>query len=52
MRAFVEVHGRDDDLMTRVYGRVAARMDTLFPIAPPAAAEPETPPGDSVPAAP
>ena len=41
MRTFVEVHGQDDDRMTRAYGRVSARLDTLFPITQPGAAENE-----------
>ena len=46
LRTYVEVHGQNDDRMTRIYGRVSARLDTLFPIAPPAA------PTDSAPATP
>lgn len=54
MRTFVEVHGQNDDRMTRAYGRVSARLDTLFPIAPPGTEqhEPTGSPGDSVPSAP
>lgn len=40
MRTFVEGHGQDDDLMTRTYSRVSARLDTLFPVAQPGAAPP------------
>jgi hypothetical protein len=39
MRTFAEVHGQNDDRMTRAYARVSARLDTLFPIAQPGAAE-------------
>lgn len=54
MRAFVEARGQDDDLMTRAYGRVSARLDTLFPIVPPGATEaaPTNSPDDSASAAP
>jgi hypothetical protein len=31
MRTFVQVHGQNDDLMTRAYGRVEARLDSLYP---------------------
>jgi hypothetical protein len=40
MRTFVESHGEDDDLMTRTYARVSARLDTLFPVVQPGAVEP------------
>ena len=40
LRAFVEVHGQNDDLMTRSYARVSARLDTLFPVVQPGAVEP------------
>ena len=39
MRTFADVHGQNDDRMTRAYGRVSARLDTLFPIAQPGAVE-------------
>jgi hypothetical protein len=63
LRTYVEVHGQDDDRMSRAYARVSARLDTLFPIAQPGApataesgSEPppaETPGGvDSAPATP
>ncbi|HET6361505.1 MAG TPA: hypothetical protein VFH11_05550 [Gemmatimonadota bacterium] len=42
LRTFVEVHGQNDDLMTRAYGRVSARLDTLFPIVQPGAEVPAT----------
>lgn len=41
LRTFVEVHGQNDDRMTRSYARVSARLDTLFPIVPPGAVQPE-----------
>ena len=41
LRTFVEVHGQNDDRMTRAYARVSARLDTLFPIVPPGAVQPE-----------
>jgi hypothetical protein len=41
MRSFVEIRGQDDDVMTRSYARVSARLDTLFPVALPGAVEPE-----------
>ncbi len=41
MRTFAEVQGQDDDLMTRAYARVSARLDTLFPIVQPGAVQPE-----------
>ncbi|HYO47606.1 MAG TPA: hypothetical protein VEY33_13050 [Gemmatimonadota bacterium] len=31
LRAFVQVHGQNDDLMTQAYARVAARLDSLYP---------------------
>jgi hypothetical protein len=31
MRAFVEVHGQNDDLVTGAYARVSARLDSLYP---------------------
>jgi hypothetical protein len=31
LRGFVEVHGQNDDLVTGVYARVAARLDSLYP---------------------
>jgi hypothetical protein len=40
LRTYVEVHGQDDDRMTRIYGRVSARLDTLFPVAQPGAGAP------------
>lgn len=42
MRSFVESHGQDDDLMTRTYARVSARLDTLFPVAQPGTVQPES----------
>lgn len=32
MRAFVEVHGQNDDLVTGAYARVSARLDSLYPV--------------------
>ncbi|HEY7472078.1 MAG TPA: hypothetical protein VIE68_07010 [Gemmatimonadota bacterium] len=32
-RTFVEVHGQNDDVMTRAYARVEARLDSLYPTA-------------------
>jgi hypothetical protein len=55
LRTYAEVHGQNDDRMTRIYGRVSARLDTLFPIAQPGAEAPaiaDTGAADSVPAAP
>jgi hypothetical protein len=48
LRTFAEVHGQDDDRMTRSYARVSARLDTLFPIVQPGAAQPqvEQPPAE------
>jgi hypothetical protein len=40
LRTYVEVHGQNDDRMTRVYGRVSARLDTLLPIEEPGAEVP------------
>jgi len=31
LRTFVQVHGQNDDLMTRAYARVEARLDSLYP---------------------
>ena len=31
LRTFVEVHGQNDDVMTRAYARVEARLDSLYP---------------------
>ena len=31
LRAFAEVHGQEDDRMTRIYARVEARLDSLYP---------------------
>ena len=42
MRTFVEVHGQNDDVMTRAYARVSALLDTLFPIVQPGAEVPPT----------
>jgi hypothetical protein len=42
LRTFVEVHGQNDDRMTRVYARVSARLDTLFPISQPGTEVPPT----------
>ena len=41
LRTFVEVRGQNDDVMTRTYARVSARLDTLFPIVQPGAVDPE-----------
>lgn len=31
LRTFVRVHGQNDDLVTRAYARVEARLDSLYP---------------------
>lgn len=31
LRAFAEVHGQNDDLMTAAYARIEARLDSLYP---------------------
>ena len=31
LRTYAEVHGQDDDRMTRAYARVEARLDSLYP---------------------
>lgn len=38
LRSFVEAHGQDDDLMTGIYARVSARLDSLYPISRPGTA--------------
>lgn len=40
LRTYVDVHGQNDDRMARVYARVSARLDTLFPIVQPGAGPP------------
>ncbi len=55
LRTFVDVHGQNDDAMTRAYARVSARLDTLFPIVQPGAGEAgleQSAEVDSAPAAP
>jgi hypothetical protein len=37
LRTFVQVRGQDDDLMTGIYARVSARLDSLYPVARPEA---------------
>lgn len=39
LRDFVRSHGQDDDLMAGVYARVSARLDSLYPITRPGAAD-------------
>ena len=41
VRTFAAVRGQNDDLMTRAYARVSARLDTLFPIVEPGAVQPD-----------
>jgi hypothetical protein len=31
LRTFVQVHGQNDDVMTRAYNRIGARLDSLYP---------------------
>jgi hypothetical protein len=38
LREFVQVHGQNDDLMTRAYARVEARLDSIYPTGQPDAA--------------
>jgi len=37
LRAFVAAHGQNDDVMTGIYARVSARLDSLYPVARPGA---------------
>lgn len=37
LRTFVQVHGQNDDVMTRTYATVGARLDSLYPTGQPAA---------------
>ena len=39
LRTFVDVHGQNDDRMTRTYARVSARLDTLYPVVQPGQVE-------------
>lgn len=32
LRAFVEVHGQNDNLVTGAYARISARLDSLYPV--------------------
>ena len=32
LRGFVQAHGQNDDLMTGIYARVSARLDSLYPV--------------------
>lgn len=32
LRVFVQAHGQNDDLMTGIYARVSARLDSLYPV--------------------
>jgi hypothetical protein len=41
LRSFVETHGQDDDRMTKIYARVSARLDSLYPTTRPGGAETE-----------
>lgn len=41
LRDFVRAHGQDDDLMTGIYARVSARLDSLYPVTRPGAANVE-----------
>ena len=45
IRTYVEVHGQNDDRMTRAYARVSARLDTLFPVVQPGTEAPAAEPG-------